>query len=314
MVVGPGHGLGSQLLLNAIGDLRSEAQIVNLVREGVHLRYGHVPVVLEIVHVHVAIAEAAARRKVEVADDLVDSQVALNAAALAPLFIQPLRVVLALALLHALASTEGPGGLCICFAHLVASVAASRLDSAAGGVRAVTRSAVAWVQMRRRFLSRVPTGSNGQRWIYGSVVGPDLQPQGLGINLAATLAQSPQADFVHAVHNAMLLLARDIHHIERKQLAWHAREGDVQVDLHALAWKSAIASVKIPIEQLIGVPTASLVDNQFRMNHHSPVIRPLAPGQEEDNDQGDDSDDAARCCPDARILDCLCEGIKPGES
>ncbi len=57
---------------------------------------------------HVAVAEAAAGRQVEVAHHLVDAQAALDAAALVTLLVQPLGVVLALALLDVLAAPEGP--------------------------------------------------------------------------------------------------------------------------------------------------------------------------------------------------------------
>lgn len=67
---------------------------------------GAVKVVVQVVHVHVAVAEAAARCDVEVAHDLVDADHAFDPAALVALLVEPLAVSLALALLHALAAPE----------------------------------------------------------------------------------------------------------------------------------------------------------------------------------------------------------------
>ncbi len=94
-----------------------------------------VPVVLQVVHVHVSVAEATAGRKVEVSDNLVDAQAALDAAALFALLVELLGVVFPLALLHALAPTEGPGGLGICFTDFVAGIAAAGLLRVGRGSR-----------------------------------------------------------------------------------------------------------------------------------------------------------------------------------
>lgn len=110
-----------------LGQLRTEAQVMHLVREGVRL--GAAEVVVEVVHVHVAIAEALARREVEVAHDLIDADAALDAAALAPLRVELLAVVLALALLHALAVSKGPGLGCVRLPHFGTRIAAARLAS-----------------------------------------------------------------------------------------------------------------------------------------------------------------------------------------
>ena len=68
-----------------IRQLRTKPQLVDRVGEGVAAVDGAVEVVLEIVHVHVAVAEALARRKVEVANHLVDPDAAFDAATLAAL-------------------------------------------------------------------------------------------------------------------------------------------------------------------------------------------------------------------------------------
>lgn len=59
--------------------------------------------------------------------------------------------------------------------------------------------------------------------------------QRLDIDHAATLRAGSQTDFINAVHDAMLLFARDVHHVEGEKLARDLGEGYVQVDFHALA-------------------------------------------------------------------------------
>jgi len=57
---------------------------------------------------HVAVTEALARREVEVAHDLVDTDASLNSASFASLFVEVLRIVLALALFDVLTTAKGP--------------------------------------------------------------------------------------------------------------------------------------------------------------------------------------------------------------
>jgi hypothetical protein len=108
------------------------------------------------VHVHVAVAEAAAGRDVEVAHHLVDAQTALDAAPFVPLLVQLLAVVLALALLDALAPAEGPPLLRVGLPDLLARVAAPGLLRVAWGVGAAAGAAVGWVEMRRGLVLRMP--------------------------------------------------------------------------------------------------------------------------------------------------------------
>lgn len=154
VVVGPGEVIGAELLVQGVGQLGAEAEVVDDVGEGVLGR--RVPVVLEVVHVHVAVAEAAAGGDVEVADDLVHAQAAFDAAALAALLVETLRVVFALALLDALAIAERPGGLGIRLLDLLAGVAASGLLRVAGGIRAVARAAVVGVEVESCLVRRMP--------------------------------------------------------------------------------------------------------------------------------------------------------------
>ncbi len=154
VVVGPGEVLVAELLVQVVGQLGAEAQLVDLVREGV--LGGRVPVVLEVVHVHVAVAEAAAGRDVEVAHDLVHPQPALDAAPLLALLVQPLAEVLALALLDALTPPEGPRLLRVGVLDLVARVAAAGLLGGGRRVRAVAGAAVRGVEVGCALLRGVP--------------------------------------------------------------------------------------------------------------------------------------------------------------
>lgn len=127
-------------------------------------------------------------------------------------------------------------------------------------------------------------GGGGGGWEGG------LQAQLLGVNGESALALWAQARLAHAMLHAVLLLARDVHDVERQQLAGDARERDVEMDLHALA--------------------SALVDNQLRVYHDPAVVGPFSPGEEEHHDERDDGDDAARRRPDPRILDSLGESVK----
>lgn len=128
--------------------LWSKSQRVDDMSEIVRLHaIGEVPVVLEIVDVHVTIAEASAGSKMEVSNDLVDLQQALNTATLFPLLVQSLRVMLPLALLHTLASAKGPRRLRISLSNLVTGIAAARLLSVGRRSSSVTATTVVGIQV-----------------------------------------------------------------------------------------------------------------------------------------------------------------------
>lgn len=70
VVIGPRTVLRA-LLGDILRELGSETQLVHSVLKGV--LHGTLPVVLQVVNMHVAIAETSAWRKVEVTNDLIDS-------------------------------------------------------------------------------------------------------------------------------------------------------------------------------------------------------------------------------------------------
>ena len=90
VVVGPGQAAGAELLGEVGRELGAKAQRVDDVGKGVAAGDRRLPVVLEIVHVHVSVAKGPARSHVEVADDLVDAQIALDPASLLALLLEAL--------------------------------------------------------------------------------------------------------------------------------------------------------------------------------------------------------------------------------
>lgn len=132
-----------------------------------------IEVVIEIVDVHIAIAETASRGDVEVAYDLVDSDSSLNAASFLSLRVQSFSVMFPLALFDILASSKCPGNTGVCLSHFVASITATGFLSIRRRVCAVTPSTVIGVQVR----SLVITVSKGckQMTLYAQI-GPPTSP------------------------------------------------------------------------------------------------------------------------------------------
>jgi len=155
VVASPSSRAGVLVLLlhirnDRVAQLRTEAQVVDLVGERV--RVFVLEVVLEVVHVHVASGERLSRRNVEVSNDLVDANAALQTASLLSLLVEVLGVVFTLALLDALATTKRPRYRSVCVADLVASVTAAGLDRVGGSRCAVALSAVIGSEMLRLVL------------------------------------------------------------------------------------------------------------------------------------------------------------------
>lgn len=94
------------VLHDDVAQLRAKTQVVDLVGKGVRVLV--LEVVLQVVHVKVAVREGLPGGDVEIANDFVDLDAALETASLLTLFVKVLRVVFALALLHTLATTERP--------------------------------------------------------------------------------------------------------------------------------------------------------------------------------------------------------------
>ena len=150
MVVCPASRSSVRMLLlhirnDGFAQLGSKAQMMNLMRESVRLVF---EVVLEIVYVDVAVGEGFSGRKVEVSNDLVHADAALKTAPFLALGVEVFRIVLALALFHTFAATEGPRNRGVGFAHFVAGVTA------------------AWLQ---------PVGRRGSTEAFAAVVGSEVR-------------------------------------------------------------------------------------------------------------------------------------------
>lgn len=238
VVVGPGQPVGAEPLGHVLGQLRPEPQRVDDVREVVLVPVrARLHVAPEVVDVRVAVAEAAARREVEVAHHLVDAEAPLDAAALLLLLRQPLRVVLALALLDVVA-LEGPALASVGVADFLARVAAARLLRVFGRLGAITLAAVFGVEVDGKVLvtaapllvnQRIP----GRRAV-GLFVADSLLYR-IDLDDTATILLRLESDLAHTLHDAVLLFAGYVHNVECEQLTRDLGEGHVEMDLHALA-------------------------------------------------------------------------------
>lgn len=106
-----------------------------------------IPVVLQIVNVHVHVTEAPSGGEVKVPNDLVHPKTTFNTATLSALLLQLFGVVLSFALLDVLATAKSPRCLRVGFSDLVASGTASGLDSIARSGCAVAGTAVVGIEM-----------------------------------------------------------------------------------------------------------------------------------------------------------------------
>ena len=129
---------------NSVAQLWAEAQVVNFVGKGMCLV---LEVVLQVVDVHVAVRKGLSRCDVEVANDLVHFDTALETAAFLALGIEMLGVVLALTLFHTLAATKGPRDGGVCVSYIIAGVAAAGLLGVGWRGSSVAFTAVVGVEM-----------------------------------------------------------------------------------------------------------------------------------------------------------------------
>jgi hypothetical protein len=138
----------AHLLRYFLGKLRSKSKRMNSVRKYMSSWNRGVEVIVQIVYVHVAVAETPSRCNMEVAYDLVYANTPLNTASFISLRVQALCIVFSLALLHILPSSKCPGHTGICLSYFVTGIAAASLLCIAGRVGAVTATAIFRVQMR----------------------------------------------------------------------------------------------------------------------------------------------------------------------
>ena len=142
VMTSPRVGLPNHLLRNIIWQLGSEAKLMNGMGERVTACNWCIKKVLEVVDVHVAIAETASWSNVEISNDLVDSDSSLNTASFFALLVESFAVVFPFALLHAFALSESPGNAGVCLSNFLASVTTSLLRRTRWGSCTVATSTV----------------------------------------------------------------------------------------------------------------------------------------------------------------------------
>lgn len=133
--------------------------MVNSMRKCVSVFVWVLEIVVQIMDVHVAIAETPTRSNVEVADNFVDTESTLNPATFLALRVQTLRIAFQLALLDIFSSTKRPRHRSIRFTDFVASIAAAGLLSVWWGWSTVTATTVIRVEMVGFVFGRVPERS-----------------------------------------------------------------------------------------------------------------------------------------------------------
>jgi hypothetical protein len=140
--------------------LGAKTKVMNLVGEGMRILVFEE--VFKVMYVKIAIGEGLSGSDVEVSNNLVHLDVALETAPLLALLVEMLGVVLAFTLLNALATTERPryGGIRI--AYFVAGVAAVGLLCIGGGWSAVALATVVGGKMRCFVLMSAAGVSLGQ--------------------------------------------------------------------------------------------------------------------------------------------------------
>lgn len=145
-MVGPRQERLLQAASDRVGEMGPEAKVMDDVSEV--MGNFRVPVVLEVVHVHIAVAEAAPRGEVEVSDDLVDTQAAFDSASLVALLVETTRIVFQYTLLDIFSASETPLCLGIRLTHLVTRVAATWLRGVGRGRGTIAGTAIVGVEMR----------------------------------------------------------------------------------------------------------------------------------------------------------------------
>lgn len=143
MVVSPWLVPTTKFLRNPLRQLWAEAHMVDSMRERVsalHIR--RIPVIGQVMNVHVAIAVTASWGDMEIANDLVNPHPTFDAAAFLALRIQLFAIVFAFALLDVLAAAKGPGDGRVGVAYFVTSITTSCLLCVRWGGGAVALATV----------------------------------------------------------------------------------------------------------------------------------------------------------------------------
>jgi len=130
-----------------LAELGSKAQGMDCVRENMPSYNRGIKVIVQIVYVHIAIAETSPRCDMEVTHHLVHPDISLNTASFISLSVQSLCVMFSFALLHILTASKSPRHTSICLSYFVASITTAGLLCVWRRVCAVTTAAIIRIQM-----------------------------------------------------------------------------------------------------------------------------------------------------------------------
>jgi hypothetical protein len=126
------------------------------VREHMTAFYRCIEVVIEIMYVHVAIAEASPWCDMEVANDFVDSKASLYPTPLPPLRVQSLSIMFALALLDIFTTPESPGDRGVRLPNFITSIATAWFLRIRRRICTIASTTIGWIKMCRLIINRVP--------------------------------------------------------------------------------------------------------------------------------------------------------------
>ena len=211
----------------------------------------------EIVDVHAVALEGFAGRQMEAADHLVDVELARDTAAFLVLLLDLFGPTFGDALVDVVRVRETPSLANICLSHLVASVAAS----ACWGLTAVAFTTVVLA--------------------FGVGDACSIALEAL-LALRNDLAIVAHACPLNVVLDIVDVLSRNVHDVEREQVARNSWEGDVHVDGQLLA--------------------AGSIHLECWLKVNGAVVDKLADGQHDDQERRDERDEGACVGTDAHIV------------
>ena len=115
----------ANLTAQSIGQLWPKPQLMDLMGECMPAGYRALKVIIQIMDMHHSIRETPTRRDVEVPNDFIDAEPALDPTTLLSLCIKLLAIVFPFALLHTIASAKCPAHARVCFPDFLAGLAAA---------------------------------------------------------------------------------------------------------------------------------------------------------------------------------------------
>lgn len=153
MMIRPGKLLCAHLGKCIIRKGRSKSERMDGMREWMATWDRSIEEIIEIVDMHIPVAETPSRRNVEISNNLIDSDASLDTAPLLSLQIQSFSVVFPFALFYILSPSKSPRLSGISFSNLLASITTSLLLCIWRRLCAVTTTTVVRSQVRSLIVS-----------------------------------------------------------------------------------------------------------------------------------------------------------------